>query len=108
MTIGSLFDERPVPWGLRGDPHLWQEMQYRFESTPLPASLAAFDRLLVEAYESVTGQSVENDTFVYVERFDHGGMSRGMVSPPWWRETAFPLLRSRYREAVSSGRKGSR
>ena len=99
MTIARLFEEEPSQWGLRGDVHLWREMRDRFEPAPLPPDPSTLDRLLIEAFESITGCSVEGDGHCFVERLDHGGMSGGCVSPRWWRETALPLLRSRLRAA---------
>ena len=97
MTVALLFGETPQQWGLRGDVHLWREMRERFESVPLPPDPSALDGLLAEAFESLTGCSIESDGYCFVKRLDHGGMSGGCVSPPWWRGTALPLLRSRHR-----------
>jgi molybdenum cofactor cytidylyltransferase len=49
-----------------------------------------------QAFLSVSGQSLASADPFYVERFDHGGMSGGGISPEFWREQAIPLLRARY------------
>lgn len=96
MTIASLFEDEPWQWGLRGDPYLWREMRAHFEAVPLPAEPDELTRMLTEIFESLTGHSPQSDHPVRVERFCHGGMSSGMVSPPWWMAQGFPLLRSRH------------
>lgn len=95
-TIATLFAREPINWGLRGDPPLWREMQARFCTTDLPASREALVAELERAFVELTAHSVQAADFFKVARFDHGGMSSGMVDPGFWRDTAFPLLVSRY------------
>jgi hypothetical protein len=95
-TIADLFQETPKQWGLRGDPYLWQEMQNYFAQTPLPHSGEQLEQLLTQAFETLTGQPITSEKFIAVDRFPRGGMSGGMVSPAFWRETAVPLLCERY------------
>ncbi len=53
--------------------------------------------LLIEAiFQQLTGTSISSSQPIYVEKYAQGGMSSGNVSPQFWRETAMPLLRSRY------------
>jgi hypothetical protein len=40
-TLGWLFQERPFTWGLRGDPHVWDEMERVLGEHPLPPSSEA-------------------------------------------------------------------
>jgi molybdenum cofactor cytidylyltransferase len=42
------------------------------------------------------------DSF-YVERYGHGGMSSGLVSPEFWRDTAVPLLLARHDALLRGG-----
>ena len=94
-TIGSLFEKSPHTWGLRGDPHLWDEMKSHFDGTPLPASTQELTALVEEIFASLTGHSLfESDPF-FVERFSHGGMSSGHISPKFWNETIIPLISER-------------
>lgn len=98
-TIAALFQEGgPKQWGLRGDPHLWREMQSHFEQTALPATADELSALIETAFESLTGHSISAGDPFFVERFSHGGMSSGYVSPSFWRDKAIPLLRARYAE----------
>ncbi|MBK7896377.1 MAG: hypothetical protein WAS33_04680 [Candidatus Promineifilaceae bacterium] len=95
-TISDLFQQKPGQWGLRGDPYLWQEMAEQLATTPLPKTAAQLEQLLTELFETLTGQPITAEKFIPVERFPRGGMSGGMVSPEFWRETAVPLLLSRF------------
>jgi hypothetical protein len=99
-TVADLFQTKPVQWGLRGDPHLWQEMADHFAQTPLPENAARLDQLLAQAFETLTGQPLTSEKFIAVERFPRSGMSGGMVSPAFWRETAVPLLQARFAKAT--------
>ncbi|MCB9077037.1 MAG: hypothetical protein H6631_05570 [Anaerolineaceae bacterium] len=95
-TMASLFQERPQQWGLRGDPHLWQEMRGYFEHTPLPATADELTSLVETAFEALTGHSMSIPNHFFIERFSHGGMSSGYVSPDFWRDKVIPLLQARY------------
>ena len=94
-TVADLFQENPSQWGLRGDPYLWQEMTDYFANTPLPDGTAQLEQLLAQAFKTLTGQSITSEKFISVERFPRVGMSGGLVSPEFWRETAVPLLQAR-------------
>ncbi len=94
--IADLFQAKPVQWGLRGDPYLWDAMQNHFAQTPLPHSAEQVAQLLAQAFETLTGQPITAEKHFFVEQFAHGGMSGGIVSPQFWRETAVPLLQARF------------
>lgn len=98
-TISDLFQQKPGQWGLRGDPFLWQEMANQFTQTPLPQTAEQLEHLLTETFQALTGQPITAEKFIPVERFPRGGMSGGMVSPEFWRETAVPLLLKRFTES---------
>jgi hypothetical protein len=99
-TIGELFLEKPWQWGLRGDPHLWQELAGHFAQTPLPSSPEQLEQLLTQAFETLTGHPISTEKHIPVERFPRGGMSGGLVSPEFWRETAVPLLLTRFQNSL--------
>lgn len=96
--VSSLFEEKPWQWGLRGDPFLWDEMVETIEQLPLSATESELEKLLVATFERLVGVSIRGPEFIYVERYAHGGMSSGQVSVEFWRNTALPLLTSRYRD----------
>lgn len=97
-TVASLFEKEPIQWGLRGDPHLWREMRLQFDRTPLPATADELAALIESAFGSLTGHSISESRPFFVERFSHGGMSSGYVSPEFWRDKAIPLFRARFDE----------
>ncbi|MCA9899284.1 MAG: hypothetical protein H6654_06955 [Ardenticatenaceae bacterium] len=97
IYVAELFKEKPWQWGLRGDPYLWEEMQTHFAQTPLPDQAEKLEQLLAQAFESLTGQPITAENFIAVERFPRSGMSGGMVSPEFWRETTVPLILQRFK-----------
>jgi hypothetical protein len=100
--ISSLFDQEPVQWGLRGDPYLWREMREHFVNTPLPATADDLAIFIETLFKTLTGHSISETEYFFVERFDHGGMSSGFIAPEFWREKAIPLLRKRHAEMQRS------
>ena len=92
----DLFEQRPLRWGLRGDPHLWQELQAHFASSPLPEKASELQQQLGAAFHLLTGASLSTQGSVRVERFPTLGMSGGLVSVDFWRESAVPFLLSRF------------
>ncbi|VAW33930.1 hypothetical protein MNBD_CHLOROFLEXI01-3374 [hydrothermal vent metagenome] len=81
MKMGQLFEKEPSQWGLRGDPYLWQELKETLQDVDVPFTVTAVQNLLASTYEALTGRSILDDEHFYMERFDHGGMSRGMINP---------------------------
>jgi hypothetical protein len=96
MKMGQLFEKKPIQWGLRGDPYLWQELKETLQDVDAPETITAVQKLLASTYEALTGKSILDDEHFYIERFDHGGMSRGMISPQFWREKGLPHLLRQY------------
>ena len=95
-TIGQLFNEEPLQWGLRGDPHLWRAMRSHLSSTPLPSSAPELNCQLEQAFQALAGVPLSTHDDFYSAAFDRGGMSGGGISPKFWREEAIPLLVARY------------
>jgi hypothetical protein len=99
-AIGDLFERRPVQFGLRGDPHLWQALQSEFAETALPEDWFELRRLLQEAIERRIGQALNefaDPASVYIPEFDPGhGMSAGQVHLPWWVHTGIPIVLDRF------------
>jgi hypothetical protein len=99
-TIASLFQDEPTRWGLRGDPHLWRDMKATLGDTTYPDTEEQLTALIEQTYQQLTGVPLTNPDPMFVERYSHGGMSSGYVSPQFWAEHAIPLLRARYRKAL--------
>ena len=100
-TLSPIFQNEPSRWGLRGDPYLWKEMKKRLENRTYPDTEEEFLDLLEKTYEQLTGRSIKDQPSMFsvlIERYEHGGMSSGHVSPQFWIETGIPLLRARYNE----------
>jgi hypothetical protein len=91
-TIASLFEEQPVHWNLRGDPHLWREMREHFDDVPLPSSTDELTALIEAAFHTLTGHHISEAEPFFTERYNTGGMSSGMILPKFWREKIIPLL----------------
>ncbi len=95
-TIATLFKSPPKQWGLRGDPFLWKDMPRVFRQVPLPESDDQLMAMLAGAYMALTGHSIEGTEQFVVNRYAHGGMSSGQISPEFWKIKAMPLLRERF------------
>jgi hypothetical protein len=98
-TLSRIFQDEPARWGLRGDPYLWREMKATVDRCAYPDTEEQLTVLLEKIYQQLTGTSLANRDPVFVEKFSHGGMSSGYVSPQFWVEQAIPLLRTRYCES---------
>lgn len=104
QTVACLFAQKPVTWGLRGDPFLWAEFEALLSEVKMPCSETSLSEILTAAFVQLTGISVEDHEPVYLERFAHGGLSSGRVSPAFWYQTAFPLILERYRNLSPGSR----
>jgi hypothetical protein len=96
MKMAQLFEEKPTQWGLRGDPYLWQELKETLQDVDVPHTVAELKKLLESTYETLTGKPLLEEAYVHIERFSHGGMSSGMISPEFWREKGMPHLLQQY------------
>lgn len=97
-TLSVIFQDEPSCWGLRGDPSLWKEMKEVLANHAYPITEDDLIILLEQTFEQLTGTSIKKQDIVFVERYNHGGMSSGQVSTQFWAETGFPMLRERYRK----------
>ncbi len=96
--LSKIFQKTPSRWGLRGDPYLWQEMSEKLGDLTYPDTEAKFTAIVEQAYEQLTGAPITQRDDPFIERYSHGGMSSGFVSPQFWTEEAIPLLKKRYRK----------
>jgi hypothetical protein len=97
-TMAFLFEQEPYQWGLRGDPHLWREIREHFADTPVPETLDELVSLIETTFETLTGHPISEKEHFYIERFNHGGMSGGYISPEFWRDKVIPMMRQRFGE----------
>lgn len=91
--------ERPEAWGLRGDPHLWDEMEQGLRGVTIPGDRSALERLLQQCFEKHSGAPLTSEGEHFLQRFDTGGMSSGYVLPAFWRTELIPLLLERAQHA---------
>jgi len=96
MEIADIFSPEPTQWGLRGDKYLWRELKTRFSGIEMPEEPELLKRLLEREYEVATKYPINHKEHFAVERFKHGGMSSGHISPRFWVENGIPLLVSRH------------
>jgi hypothetical protein len=93
-----LFATEPHQWGLRGDPHLWRELQAALARRPKPETTPELAALIAHELRRLTGIDVMTTTEseVRIERYPSAGMSGGFVSPPAWRDRIIPMLTDRF------------
>ena len=97
MKNDMIFSPLPTSWGLRGDPHVWEELKIAFKE--IPSSTEAFEAELLRYIESTIGQKLTLETQAYVDKFAHGGMSSGYICGAFWINHGIPLLIERYKKA---------
>lgn len=96
-TLSEIFQDEPARWGFRGDPFLWREMKASLGNYEYPETEEQLTVLLEQLYQQLTGALLTEHEPIFVERYSHGGMSSGYMSPKLWAEQAIPMLRVRYR-----------
>lgn len=94
-TASLLFQPKPDTWGGRGDPYLWEELEQLFSAIPLPCERTVFIDLFETYFQKITNHPFTRRGDIFVEQYDHGGMSSGMVSMEFWRKRGLPLLLQR-------------
>ena len=99
MKPHNIFDKTPRHWGLRGDPHLWEELKEETCNYPGFETADEFRLFLKTTIERIIDQPLIKGQYPYVERFNSGGMSGGRIDCAFWLKTALPLLVSRFNEA---------
>jgi hypothetical protein len=97
VSVAEIFIKRPSYWGLRGDSYLWGDLEEYFSSIYLPLTEEEFLSMFYTAFQTLTGRAFKTEEIIHVEKYSHGGMSSGMISPEFWRDTALPKLTERLR-----------
>jgi hypothetical protein len=93
MSFRQLFESRPSQWGLRGDPYIWDLIEWELWAVHLPRSQAERERLIRDTFADVTGMSLDAvASEIYVPDIPSGGMSGGMVSLQRWRAQVMPFI----------------
>lgn len=92
LSAAVLFEPAPDKWGLRGDPHLWKDMQHAFQSVWLPISAEEFTKKFNDIFEKITGERLSVTCLPRLSRYGSGGMSGGQVSGAFWLNEVLPML----------------
>jgi molybdenum cofactor cytidylyltransferase len=101
-NIADLMQPPPRRWGLRGDPLLWEAMAEALRTHPFPLDEMALNLSFATVFEALTDHPLETapeHLRVTWTRRENGGMSNGLVSGPFWRDTCWPLIRDRFAQA---------
>lgn len=94
--IQLMFEINPKQWGLRGNPYLWKALESNLMRNKEPKSIEEFERSLRLAFKEITGKELIPNTEIFIEDYNKGGMSSGVVSSDFWIEIGFPLLKDRF------------
>lgn len=100
--VSDLFDPPPGTWGGRGDPYLWADMRDHFAGVECPGTADELAASVEAMFLRLTGMPMSHPEGIHLEKYAHGGMSSGVVWPPFWREDAIPLLRSRLEKSLAA------
>lgn len=117
--LNIIFNELPGA-GLRGDPHLWRELEEYFRDFDCSLEVSEFHKLLLQRFSEIVKagkvydrmlpkerglgnfERVINKDIIYIDRYPKQGMSGGYISLKWWRECGLPTLYNRYLDLKSS------
>lgn len=101
MTFNKLFDSKKSNgYGLRGDPLFFKELKMLLKDKPLPENEELLELILNESFSKLTENEPEKsytETFIFVQRYNKGGMSSGCVSLNYWFEIEFPFFIEKYK-----------
>ncbi|HFC30916.1 MAG TPA: hypothetical protein ENJ44_07735 [Oceanospirillales bacterium] len=97
-SFALLFKKEPTSWGLRGDPYLWQAMSDYLAIKPLPNTAKELISILEDSFFYLTQHHISETEFFKIEKFSHGGMSSGVISPKYWREKIIPHILKHYKK----------
>ncbi|WP_157044667.1 hypothetical protein [Roseobacter sp. GAI101] len=96
LDVSDLFIEPPSQWGFRGDPILWQRLRDRFVDIEQPKCINDFVALIDNAFTAEIGVGMLALDEATLSGFHSDGMSSGMISGTFWRNTALPILLQRF------------
>ena len=75
------------PWGLRGDPELFERLETAMREKEMPATRDEYINILYRAFEEFTGETLEAGGQSSTRSFSGkttGGMSGGAISHDFW------------------------
>jgi len=96
--LKTIFITRPYQFGLRGDNFFWDELEIYFKDHQVPETEQQLIDQIHHAMIQLTGRSTIDLQIYYVEKYNYGGMSRGLICSEWWEQEGIPLFIGRYRK----------
>ena len=97
--VSKYFGEPPSQWGLRGDPHLWEDLKKATETKKVPTTTNELEKILHKLFKELTGKDAKKGENIFVERYNLGGMSSGMVCSDFWLDKGFAIIIQRFIES---------
>lgn len=83
-TFAQILGEWTRSWGLRGDPGLWDAIHNLVGQEEAPPTVEEFMTRLEQVFQEIVGQPISTKIeSVYIEEFNHGGMSGGSICIPF-------------------------
>lgn len=101
-TIEVIFENKPLTWGLRGDPHLWDELKETLKGMHMPNTADEMNNILYNQFKILVGELPVKGKNIYVSRYPRLGMSGGVVCSDYWIDKGFPILIERWQNIVTS------
>ena len=92
LSAAVLFEPAPDKWGLRGDPHLWKDMQHAFRSVWLPISAEEFTKNSTIYLKKSPAKGCPSHAGPACPGMAAGGMSGEQVSGAFWLNEVLPML----------------
>ena len=94
--FNDIFCNPPNTWGLKGEPLLWEDLREYFQTRAFPQNEHAFVKEMYAAFEKLTGWPVETTSFIFISRYNRGGIAGGLIDPWNWRNVVIPALTRRF------------
>lgn len=98
--LSDMFTLPPQIMSARGERHFWEALRLYFlkHDKLLPEDFESFTKDLHAAFEKITGHTVDEQDWFYIEEYAFGGMSSGRIDPVGWRRggITFDYLQQTY------------
>jgi hypothetical protein len=73
-------------------------MKKYFENVTLPSSSSKLKILFEEAFQKLTGSSLNSENQIFIKKYDNGGMSSGKISIEFWENQLHKVLIEKLKE----------
>ena len=99
-AISNLMVYPPDSWGLRGDPYLWLDLLKKLSFKTIPNSAEELIQILNKQINELIGEKMEIGKDYFVEVYNNGGMSGGMISGEFWINKGIPYILSKFESYI--------